>query len=187
MKRILRKNIAIGCLGTLGLHFVSHGMVALEDDLGTWAYNTYRATVLKQANKLGFNLSMKMTPLTVNQVIAREIKVNQLSPAYGVIFKALISGESNGNSNAQSEEDARGLSQVHHTNASYCGYSKQELYEDEKNIICGVRLFAEALKNQGYNLILALKEYHGGADKHKWGKKTHAYPAYILSKLKELK
>jgi len=187
LKRILKKYALTGGLGLLVLHFVSHGMVAIESDLKDCARANYKATILHQAQRLGFNLSAKVTPLTINEIIAREIKINELSPAYGIIYKAIIEQESGGNSYATSKADARGLGQVHHTNAGYCGYSKQELYEDEKNLICGIRLFAEAIKEANYDLIKALKIYNGGSARVDKSEENRIYPTYVLKRLKELR
>lgn len=187
MKRTIKKHALRGGLGLLALHFVSHGMVAVESDLKDFARANYKATILNQAQRLGFNLSAKVTPLTINEIIAREIKINELGPAYGVIYRAIIEQESGGNSYATSKADARGLGQVHHTNAGYCGYSKQELYEDEKNLICGIRLFAEAVKEANYDLIKALKIYNGGSARVDKSEENRAYPNLVLKRLKELR
>jgi soluble lytic murein transglycosylase-like protein len=187
MKRVLKKYALQGGLGLLALHFISHGMVAIESDLKDFARANYKATILYQAQRLGFNLSAKVTPLTINEIIAREIKINELSPAYAVIFKAIIQAESNGDSYATSSADARGLSQVHHSNAKYCGYHKNELYENEKNLTCGVRLFSEALKEANYDLIKALKIYNSGSARVDKTEENRIYPTYVLKRLKELR
>ena len=186
-RKKIAKTVVAGAGALVFTHFASHAYVNIEKETKEQVKALYVNTIAAKARALGFNVTPKLTPLSINEVIMRETVVNGVSPAYAVIFKALVLGESNGDSRATSEADAKGLSQVHHSNAGYCGHaSADELYEDEANIVCGFRLFAEALKNQKYNLINALKEYHGGADKRRWGKKTEAYPGYILSKLKDL-
>ena len=186
-KKVYKKYVPLGLTALVALHFGSHGIVTMEEKAKDALHTLYVASIAKQAQSLGFSVSAKITPLSINEIIAREIKVNELSPAYAVIYKAVIEQESGGNSYATSKADARGLGQVHHTNAGYCGYSKQELYEDEKNLICGIRLFAEAIKEANYDLIKALKIYNGGSARVDKSEENRAYPNLVLKRLKELR
>ena len=48
------------------------------------------------------------------------------------------------------------------TSSFYMHFSPDELFDEEKNIICGVRLFSEALKDQGFNLVNLLSNTTAG-------------------------
>lgn len=187
MKTLIAKGTLSMSLMATALHYIGHGVVAIEQDAKAYIDNRYTNTISGLAKDMGFIKPVKLEPLTRNKIIMREILVNELSPTYASIFAGLIQHESNNNPNAQSHQDARGLSQVLHSNAKYCGFSPDDLFNEEKNIICGVRIFAEALKRNNYNLVEALKEYHGGADRKKWGKLTEAYPNLVLTALSKVK
>lgn len=187
MKIIVAKSTLAFSLLATSLHFVGHGVVAVEDYASKTIDSKYTNTIAGLAKDMGFIKPVILAPKTRNSIIAREIAINEISPVYASIVAGLIQHESNGDPKATSYQDARGLTQVLHSNAKYCGFTKDELYDEEKNIICGVRLFAEALKNQRYNLIDALKEYHGGANKKEWGAKTNAYPNLVLTALSKVK
>jgi hypothetical protein len=61
------------------------------------------------------------------------------------------------------------------------------LYENEKNLTCGVRLFSEALKEANYDLIKALKIYNSGSARVDKTEENRIYPTYVLKRLKELR
>ena len=187
MKTLIAKGTLSMSLMATALHYVGHGVVAIEEDAKSYIDSKYTNTISGLAKDMGFIKPVKLEPLTRNKIIMREILVNELSPTYASIFAGLIQHESNNNPNAKSHQDARGLSQVLHSNAKYCGFSPDELFDEEKNIICGVRLFSEALKDQGFNLVNALKQYHGGPNKKEWGKLTEAYPNLVLTALSKVK
>lgn len=187
MKLLLAKTTVTTSLMATALHFMAHGVMTVEDQAKAYIDAKYTHTIAGLARDMGFIKPVVLAPKTRNSIIAREMKVNEISPLYASIFAGLIQHESRGKVDATSYQDARGLAQVLHSNAKYCGFTKDELYDEEKNIICGVRLFAEALKHQNYNLINALKEYHGGPDKKQWGAKTNAYPNLVLTALSKVK
>ena len=187
MKVLIAKTTLAMSLMTTGLHYIGHSVVAVETSASDYLESQYTNTIAGLAQDMGFIKPVKLEPLTRNKIILREILVNELSPTYASIFAGLIQHESGGNANAKSHQDARGLSQVLHSNAEYCGFTKDELFDEEKNIICGVRIFSQALKNQNYNLVNALKEYHGGCNKKQWGPLTEQYPNLVLSALAKVK
>lgn len=187
MKVLIAKTTLAMSLMTTGLHYIGHSVVAVEASASDYIASQYANTIAGLAQDMGFIRPVKLEPMTRNKIIMREILVNEISPVYAGIYAGVHVAESSGNQNAVSEVGARGLGQVMPANAEYCGFSPDDLFDEEKNIICGVRLFAEALKNQKFNLINALKEYHAGADRKKWGPKTEAYPNLVLTALAKVK
>lgn len=187
MKMLIAKSSFTMSLIATALHYVGHGVVAIEQDAKSFIDSKYTNTISGLAKDMGFIKPVKLEPVTRNKIIMREILVNEISPVYAGIYAGVHVAESSGNQNAVSEVGARGLGQVMPANAEYCGFSPDDLFDEEKNIICGVRLFAEALKNQKFNLINALKEYHAGADRKKWGPKTEQYPNLVLTALSKVK
>jgi len=187
MKVLIAKTTLAMSLMTTGLHYVGQGVVAVETKATDYIQNEYTNTISGLAKDMGFIKPVKLEPLTRNKIILREILVNELSPTYASIFAGLVQHESKGNAEAKSYQGAIGLGQVMPENAKYCGFTEQDLYNEEKNLICGVRLFSEALKRNNYNLVEALKEYHGGTDRKKWGSKTSAYPNLVLTALSKVK
>ena len=184
--KIVIATLAISLLATT-MHYGAHGVVAVEEYAKNTIDSKYTNTISVLATDMGFIKPVKLEPLTRNKIIMREIIVNELSPTYASIFAGLIQHESNNNPNAQSHQGAIGLGQVMPANAKYCGFSPDDLFDEEKNIICGVRLFAEGLKRNKFNLIEALKEYHGGSNRKEWGAKTRAYPNLVLTALSKVK
>lgn len=125
------------------------------------------------------------------QIIAAANKKG-IDPA--LIF-ALMKQESNHKSGQRSSVGARGYMQVMPFNASFCGITKDDLWETEKNLDCGVKILTRALvfwdkkiPNQQDKAILhALGEYNSGrgavANKNSIIKypETRSYVIRILS------
>lgn len=187
MKLLIAKGTLSMSLMATVMHYGAHTVVSIEEEAKSYIDSKYTNTISGLAKDMGFIKPVVLAPKTRNQIIVREILVNELSPTYASIFAGLIQHESNNNPKAKSYQDARGLSQVLHSNAKYCGFSPDELFDEEKNIICGVRLFSEALKKHNFDLTMALKEYHGGGDQKQWGPKTKAYPNLVLTALSKVK
>jgi hypothetical protein len=187
MKTFIAKSSLTLSLAMTALHYVGNGVVAVEEYASKTIDSKYTNTIAGLAQDMGFIKPVVLEPKTRNKIIAREIAVNQISPTYASVYAGLIHHESGGNANAKSHQGAIGLGQVLGSNAKYCGFTEQDLYNEEKNIICGVRIFSEGLKRNNYNLVEALKEYHGGPDRKKWGSKTSAYPNLVLTALSKVK
>ena len=181
-----KSTLAMSLLATT-MHYGAHGVIAVEEYATKTIDNEYTNTIAGLAKDMGFIKPVVLTPKTRNSIISREIAVNELSPTYASVYAGLIQHESKGNAEAKSYQGAIGLGQIMPANAKHCGYTPDDLFDEEKNIICGVRLFSEALTGNNYNLVAALKEYHGGSDRKKWGAKTKAYPNLVLTALSKVK
>ena len=167
---------------TGALHVTSHTYIRIENYAKERVISAYEDGVTKLAADLGLEKPRpQLDDLTRDKIIEREAKVNKVSVS---LIKAVIKAESNDNQYAVSHAGAQGLMQVMPFHVSKCGYKHpSELFDEEKNIICGVRILKEALKNQKGNVILALKEYNGGAGGIDKTEENRRYPQAVLSKL----
>lgn len=106
--------------------------------------------------------------------------VSAAAKKYGVpekLVHQLISVESSGNANATSPTGPRGLMQVSGAVAKEAGYTKEDMYDPEKNIDAGVKYLAQNLKAFDGNVPQALLGYNqgtGGAKQMLSGKKAMA-------------
>lgn len=180
-KIALTTTLAGSVLGT-GLHYLSHGYVALERYTVNRVNTAYANTIEGLAKDYGF---VKPPPPLEEQtrldILKRECKVNKVPYS---LARAVMKHESNDNEYATSHAGAMGLMQVMPFHIKTCGYKHvSELYDEEKNIVCGVRILSLALKNQRNNVILALKEYNGGANGIDKSDENRKYPHLVLSKL----
>ena len=90
-----------------------------------------------------------------------EAKANDLTT---VFVWAVMDHESVGDQYALSKKGAIGLMQVMPTNAAFCGLRVGELYDEKKNISCGVKLLADAMRRHHNDPFLAVQDYNGGPD-----------------------
>lgn len=72
-----------------------------------------------------------------------------------------------------------GLMQLHH---SYCGLSKSEIYDIEKNILQGTRELSSNLKKYGGNEVMALTAYNVGVGNVARGNYQTVYAKNVLAK-----
>lgn len=72
-----------------------------------------------------------------------------------------------------------GLMQLHQ---SYCGLSKSEIYDIEKNILQGTRELASNLKKYGGNEVMALTAYNVGVGNVARGNYKTVYAKNVLAK-----
>ena len=72
-----------------------------------------------------------------------------------------------------------GLMQLHH---SYCGLSKSEIYDIEKNILQGTRELSSNLKKYGENEVMALTAYNVGVGNVARGNYQTVYAKNVLAK-----
>lgn len=126
-------------------------------------------------------------PPSIEDMIRRELIVNDLPSGLLPVFRAVIKHESGDRPDAVSKSGAIGLSQCMPANAKFCGLpSPALLFDPEQNIACGVRIFAHALRNQKGNLVRALKEYNGGAGRIDATHENRAYPDKVFMELAKL-
>lgn len=179
---LILPTIASSFLGG-ALHITSHTYIKAENYAKAKALNFYEQSVVMLAEDLGLEKPPpKLPEATKESIIERECKINKVSIA---LVKAIIEQESKNNRFAVSSAGAIGLMQVMPANASMCGLEHPSLlYDEENNIVCGVRILKNALKNQRGNVIMALKEYNGGASRIDKTEENRNYPHLVLAKLK---
>jgi len=101
----------------------------------------------------------ELTNLDLRMIAEREALLAGVNPA---LIRSLIQHESTWEPDAVSHKGAIGLMQVMPANAKGCGLSVKELFEPQKNIMCGVKLYLGYLKNAGGNPHTAVQIYNGG-------------------------
>lgn len=176
----LTTTITGSVLGT-GLHFLSHGYVALENKAVNYINSHYDNTIAGLAKDKGFVKPIILDEVTRETIVEREARINDVPIS---LAHAVIKAESNGKAYATSKAGAIGLMQVMPEHVPHCGYQHfSELYDEEKNIKCGMRILKEAISNQKGNIIRALKEYNAGAKRIDKTEENRNYPHVVLSKL----
>lgn len=169
------------CGGMLGGHFVAHSWVAIESAVLREANAFYASTIDSAASALGYEKPNQDKRLTITEFAELEAMRAGLNPD---LITAVIKAESNNNPSAKSHKGAIGLMQVMPANAEKCGLEINELWDERKNISCGIKFLKSALKTQK-TIDLALKEYNGGpscaeskcAESEKYAKKVLTYMA----------
>lgn len=114
------------------------------------------------ANRMGY--APKVAPMP--EKTAKE-KVVHAAVKYGVnpdLALAVWQVESRGNQFAESSAGAIGHMQIMPVNAvKLCGYKHSaELYDEDKNIDCGVRYVAELMRQYRWDVTKALRNYNAG-------------------------
>lgn len=148
----------------LFVHFFSHSVVEVEDEIQDWSVNTANAMMEQTATSFGYvrpgPAPLEPEQLSNEAIVEREAMRNGINIALG---KALFMEESGGNCGALSKKGALGCMQIMPFNAPVCGYTKEELKKDaEKNIICGFKLFKAELVRFGWDAYAATQSYNGG-------------------------
>ena len=95
-----------------------------------------------------------------------------------LLLKAVMTQESRGDPNATSNAGARGLMQIMPSNFKNTGVTDPT--DPRQNIMAGAQILAENLDRSGGDVPLALRYYHGGYDRSRWGAKNQAYPGAVL-------
>lgn len=154
------KLVAISLIICTALHFAAHQWVALEQRLNAGVQEAQAEVVAAIATRHGYELPIAELPeLSPLEIAEREALRHKINPA---VVRSLLRHESAENQFALSNKGAVGLMQVMPFNAKRCGMKPAELIDAEKNIKCGVKLFAEDLKATGGDLSNALRRYNGG-------------------------
>ncbi|QLS13276.1 hypothetical protein EB837_06895 [Kluyvera ascorbata] len=100
------------------------------------------------------------------------------------LLKAIMMQESGGNPNAISDADARGLMQIIPPNFKATGITDWK--DPNQNINAGAQILSENLQRSGGDVPLALRYYHGGYDRRRWGPKNQAYPYAVLDNYQQI-
>ncbi|HHT0004413.1 transglycosylase SLT domain-containing protein [Klebsiella quasipneumoniae subsp. quasipneumoniae] len=100
------------------------------------------------------------------------------------LLKAVMMQESGGNPNIISDADARGLMQLIPSNLKALGITNWR--DPNQNIDGGASILAENLQKAGGDISLALRYYHGGYDRSRWGRVNAAYPGAVLARYQRL-
>lgn len=179
-KLAITTTIGSSILGT-GLHFLSHGYVALENYTVNRVEHFYSNTIEGLAKDHGFIKPRVLDDRSRDDIIKREAVVNKVPVA---LAKAVIKAESNNNQFATSHANARGLMQVMDFHVDNCGLNHySELYDEEKNIMCGMKILGQCLRNNKGDIMRALKEYNAGPARIDKTDENRKYPHIVLSKL----
>ena len=100
------------------------------------------------------------------------------------LLKAVMMQESGGNPNIISDADARGLMQLIPPNLKALGITNWR--DPNQNIDGGASILAENLQKAGGDISLALRYYHGGYDRSRWGRINAAYPGAVLARYQKI-
>lgn len=161
------KSIGIGAGIALGIVIVGE-----IRDLTFEAIQYGREHIVERANATLLDYGYEPKPETLSQSLRDKIindainspeRLTKINPD---LVRALIHGESNGKTFAESGAGAIGLMQVMPFNAKHCGLeSSRELWVEEKNIHCGVKILDENLARYDGDVISALAAYNGGHER----------------------
>lgn len=152
---------AIAGLATTGITYFSMGWLHVVETVEEQFSNTRAAVIQGLAEDLGYEKPKpQMEELDKFALVEREALRHKLNPS---LARALMKVESNNNRFAVSHVGAIGAMQVMPFNAKRCGLPHYgELFDEEKNIQCGVRILAEDMKAAKNNPQIALQVYNGG-------------------------
>lgn len=113
--------------------------------------------------------------------------LNAAGKKHGVdprLLKAIMMQESGGNPNIISDAGALGLMQLMPFNLKAYGVTNWR--DPNQNIDGGASILAENLQKAGGDISLALRYYHGGYDRSRWGRVNAAYPGAVLARYQRL-
>lgn len=171
---------------------ISHGYMFIESRAVSEAHAVYMSTVDYLAEKHGYSVNFSPSHTqeesyqehsleNVIHLVRREMKVNGIPYSYEPIVLAMFFHESvRGNPYATSSAGAKGIAQIMDATARQMGYEPAEMYNLEKGIIAGVKWFRMMLDSQGWDLIMALKEYNAGEKRIDKTHENRAYPHKVL-------
>lgn len=100
------------------------------------------------------------------------------------LLKAIMMQESGGDPNIISDAGALGLMQLMPFNLKAYGVTNWR--DPNQNIDGGAQILAENLRNAGGDISLALRYYHGGYDRSRWGRVNAAYPDAVLARYQRI-
>lgn len=149
-------------LFSLSLHYCAHGYIAGERAVLARFQHLKHGIVSGLAQDLGYVPSHVYTDSDITEFIDAESRTSGINPT---VIHAMIRRESGGNQYAKSRAGALGLMQVMPFHAVKTCKLKHysELYDDEKNVRCAIKIFRAALTSQRWDLRKSLMEYNGGA------------------------
>lgn len=113
--------------------------------------------------------------------------LNAAGKKHGVdprLLKAIMMQESGGNPNIISDTGALGLMQLMPFNLKAYGVTNWR--DPNQNIDGGAGILAENLQKAGGDISLALRYYHGGYDRRRWGSVNAAYPGAVLARYQKI-
>jgi len=167
LKRILVENLAIALVYS-SCFFMSYN-TSQKVFLHFLKNNSNKPSVehiQKPIKKKNLEEKITYTKKDLEQLITKYSIAHGLDPA---LMIALAYAESNLNPNAESRKGAIGVMQVYPTkdNLEFCGLTKSELYNPEKNIECGIKLYKHIyekipVQDEEMRLILGLAAYNWG-------------------------
>lgn len=152
----------ISSLALTSMHYSSHGYMWVEQKIKEHFKETHEAVVSALAKDLGYERpTPKMSELQAIDIVEQEALRRNINPA---LARALMKAESNGDRYAVSSAGALGYMQIMPQNSKRCKLKHYgELFDERKNIACGVQILAEELKAHAGDVVRALQAYNGGA------------------------
>ncbi len=192
LKRILAENLAVAIIYS-SCFFMSYN-TSQKVFLHFLKNNSEKPTIVYTPKPTEKKNIEKKTNYTKQDL---ENLIRKYSLAYGVdpdLMVALAYAESGLNPNAKSKKGAIGIMQIYPTsgNLEFCGITKQELYNPEKNIECGIKLYKHIYEkipvhDEGMKRFLGLAAYNWGLKRIRKLIKKHGLQNYPSNKkLKEL-
>lgn len=158
--KVAKWGAVAGLCGTM-FHYSSHGYVQAERAVLERFSATQRALVEDVAHQLGFERPVPpMTELDALEIAEREALRHRINPS---LVRAVLQHESRQEQFAESPAGAIGYMQVMPEHVKFCGLKHwSQLYDDEINIKCGVKILAHELEATRGDVTRALKRYNGG-------------------------
>lgn len=182
LKRLLFTTTLLASSVTTTLHVISHSYLAVETYVLEMAKYKFNSTFESYARDYGFEKpKAQLSELSRYDILKRECVINNVPYS---LARAVMRHESKDDPYAVSKASAMGLMQVMPEHVKYCGLKHaSQLFDEEENIKCGVRILKEAMRNQKNNVIMALKEYNAGMHRIDKTEENRNYPHLVLSKL----
>lgn len=159
--KLAKYGTVLGLFGTV-FHYSSHGYLRLEQMALDKFTATRAAVVAGLAEDFGYEKPKPtISEFDALELVEREALSRGVNPA---LARALMKAESSGNQYAVSRAGAIGYMQIMPFNAKRCGLSHYgELFDDAKNIKCGIQILDEELKANKGNVVHAVQSYNGGS------------------------
>lgn len=157
----IAKGLCFSALALCGVDISSTLYVDAKTAVTTEIHERWVAGFKSVATKMGYAPKVVISPIDARKKVIKASVENGVNPD---LMLAQWQVESRGDRLAQSPAGAIGHMQIMPVNAvKLCGYKHSvELFDEDKNIACGVRFMASLLRDYKWDVPSALKAYNGG-------------------------
>lgn len=179
----LAKGVVVSCLALCGVDLTSEVYVSTKRAVEVELSEKFNSGFARVARAMGYAPAPVYDEKTARQKVIKAAVRNGINPDLAL---ALWRVESRGDQFAVSPAGAIGHMQIMPVNAvKLCGYKHSaELYDEDKNINCGVRFLAQLLRDYNWNVPNALRAYNGGPRCANGGcKESDQYVRLVLAEL----